>query len=59
MRQLAECTGFSLAFACISPSPDSGGRDVSDNGLSSRMNVHVLNRYLLLPTFTAPVVQRR
>ena len=58
MRQLAGCTGFFLAFACIPPSPDGRDGDVSDNGLPSWMNMNMLDADNLLATLAAPAVQR-
>ena len=56
MRQLAERMGFLGHFVCT-PSP--AGCDISENGLSPRMDVNVLDADNLLTTFTAPAVQRR
>jgi hypothetical protein len=50
MRQLAERMGFLGHFVCT-PSPT--GCDISDNGLSPRMDVNVLDADNLLTTFTA------
>ena len=56
MRQLVGRRGSS-GISGAPPSP--AGCDISDNGLPSWMDVNVLDADNLLPTFTAPAVQRR
>ena len=57
MRQSGRrSAGFLEDFGCT-PSPT--GCDISDNGLSSWMDVNVFDTDNLLSAFTAPAIQRR
>jgi hypothetical protein len=58
VRQSGRRSGGFLGDFMPTPLPPSAGRcDVSDNGLSSRMNAHMLNRHFLLPACAALAVQ--